>query len=299
MNFRTLTTTCLSISAILVVISIALFIYPGPKFSIEFTGGTLMEVQPEAGKTREDITKSVHEYEAASGVELGNFTVTGVRTASEQAFVLRLPTLTNEQHLALLATMEKNLGSVKELHYNTIGPSLSASLKTKSLQAIGIASVAIIVYLALAFRKLPRKLKAWKFGVLAIIGFLHDVIVTTGVFIVLGWFTTFEFDTLFVTALLTILAYSANDSIVIFDRIRANMSFDNRNENLETLVTRGLLQCVTRTVNTAVAALIMLVSLFFLGSDSIRWFILALTFGTVIGAYSSYFIAAPLLVYWK
>ena len=120
-----------------------------------------------------------------------------------------------------------------------------------------------------------------------------------GVFLVMGGFTTFEFDTLFVTALLTILAYSANDSIVIFDRIRANMTFENRSENLETVVAAGLRQCVSRTFCTAFAALIMLFSLFFLGSDSIRWFILALIFGTMIGAYSSYFIAAPLLAYWK
>ncbi|MSR86961.1 protein translocase subunit SecF [Candidatus Peribacteria bacterium] len=299
MTFRALTLPLLGLSAVLVVVSIALFIYPGPKFSIEFTGGTLIEVQLPLGKTRDDVTAAVHAFEEASKKDLGNFSVTAVKTANEQAYILRLPTITNEEHLVLLAQIEKKLGTVKELHYNTIGPSLSASLKTKSLQAIAIASIAIILYLAIAFRKLPRKLNPWKFGALAVVGFIHDVCVTTGFFIILGWFTTFEFDTLFVTALLTILAYSANDTIVIFDRIRANMSFDNRNENLEAVVSRGLKQCVTRTFSTAMAALIMLLSLFFLGSESIRWFILALTFGTLIGAYSSYFIAAPLLVYWK
>ena len=299
MTFQQLSKLCLGLSAILVIVSIALFIVPGPKFSIEFTGGTLMEIQPSADKTRDDVLSAIHAYEASTKHDLGNISVTAVKTASEQAFVLRLPTISNEQHVALMAELQKSLGSVNELHYNTIGPSLSASLKVKSLQAIAIASIAVILYLAIAFRKLPRKMNPWKFGILAIIGFLHDVIVTTGVFIIIGWFTTFEFDTLFVTALLTILAYSANDTIVIFDRIRANMSFDNRNEDLSTVIERGLRQCVTRTFSTAVAALIMLLSLFFLGSDSIRWFILALTFGTIIGAYSSYFIAAPLLMYWK
>ena len=299
MTFRAVTLPLLALSTVLVLVSIALFIYPGPKFSIEFTGGTLIEVQPSTGKTRDDVLQSLHAYETSSKKSLGNVSVTAIKTANEQAFVLRLPTITNEEHLALLASMEKTLGKLKELHYNTIGPSLSASLKTKSLEAIAIASIAIILYLAIAFRKLPRKLNPWKFGMLAVLGFIHDVCVTTGVFIILGWFTTFEFDTLFVTALLTILAYSANDTIVIFDRIRANMSFDNRSEDLSTVVARGLRQCVTRTFSTAVAALIMLLSLFFLGSESIRWFILALIFGTVIGAYSSYFIAASLLAYWK
>ena len=212
---------------------------------------------------------------------------------------MRLPPMNNEEHIALLKDLETQFGTVKEQKYNTIGPSLSASLKTKSLQAIVIASVAMIIYLTIAFRKLPRKLNPWKFGVLAVVGFIHDVCVTIGFFIILGWFTSFEFDTLFVTALLTILAYSANDTIVIFDRVRANMSFDNRNENMESVVSRALKQCLTRTFSTAFASLIMLFSLFFLGSESIRWFILALIVGTVIGTYSSFFIATPLLIFWK
>ncbi len=299
MTFQNVSKVLLCVSTLLVIGSIALFIYPGPKFSIEFTGGTLLQIQTVDGKTRDDVLQAVRSYEEASKEDLGNVSVTAVKTATEHGFVLRLRPMSNEEHVALLASLEKSLGKVDEQHYNTIGPSLSASLKTKSLQAIAFASIAVILYLALAFRKLPRKMNAWKFGILAIVGFLHDVIITTGAFIILGWFTTFEFDTLFVTALLTILAYSANDTIVIFDRIRDNMSFDNRSEDLSAIIIRGLRQCVTRTFSTAIAALIMLFSLFFLGSESIRWFILALIFGTVIGAYSSYFIAAPLLMYWK
>lgn len=299
MTFRQLSTFFLGLSAILVFGSIVLFIVEGPKYSIEFTGGTMLQIELPAGKDREDVLAALKNYEESAKQSLGNYSVTAVKTASEEAFLLRLRPVNNEEHIALLAQMNESIGGVKELKYNTIGPSLSRSLKTKSFQAIAFASVAVILYLAIAFRKLPRKLNPWKFGVLAIVGFLHDVIVTIGVFIVLGWFTSFEFDTLFVTALLTILAYSANDTIVIFDRIRANMTFDNRTEELSTVVAVGLKQCVTRTFATACASLIMLFSIFLLGSESIRWFILALIFGTIIGAYSSYFIAAPLLMYWK
>lgn len=298
MTFRSLTRFFLALSAVLVAVSLVLFFTPGPKFSIEFTGGTLMQIEV-SGKTRADVIAAVQEYERTAGGSLGNYTVTAVKTASEDAFVLRLPPIDNERHLALLAALTQSLGDVREQKFNTIGPSLSASLKTKSLQAIAIASVAVVLYLALAFRKLPRKLNPWKFGVLAIVGFLHDVIVTTGVFIVLGWFTSFEFDTLFVTALLTILAYSATDTIVIFDRIRANLTFENRSEDLSAVIITALRQCVMRTFGTATSTLIVLFSLFFFGAESIRWFILALMFGIVIGAYSSYFIAAPLLMYWK
>ncbi|MBI2635749.1 protein translocase subunit SecF [Candidatus Peregrinibacteria bacterium] len=312
MTFPRLSKYFLGFSAILVLASATLFVVAGPKYSIEFTGGTLLQIELPADKTRDDVISALQSYEESAGsadatiqpdagrpAALGNFTVTAVKTASEEAFLIRLRPMDNEEHISVLAHLRTSLGDVKELKYNTIGPSLSRSLKAKSLQAIAFASVAVILYLAIAFRKLPRKLNPWKFGVLAIIGFLHDVIVTVGVFIVIGWFTTFEFDTLFVTALLTILAYSANDTIVIFDRIRANMTFENRSEELSKIIVAGLRQCVTRTFSTAFASLIMLISLFFLGSDSIRWFILALIFGTVIGAYSSYFVAAPLLMYWK
>lgn len=312
MTFPRLSRYFLVLSAILVLTSAALFVVAGPKYSIEFTGGTLLQIELPADKTRDDVVSALQSYEESEDTAdaslqpdsgrpaaLGNFTVTSVKTASEEAFLIRLRPMDNEEHLSVLTHLRASLGDIKELKYNTIGPSLSRSLKVKSLQAIAFASVAVILYLAIAFRKLPRKLSPWKFGVLAIVGFLHDVIVTVGVFIVIGWFTTFEFDTLFVTALLTILAYSANDTIVIFDRIRANMTFENRSEELSKIIASGLRQCVTRTFSTAFASLIMLVSLFFLGSDSIRWFILALIFGTVIGAYSSYFVAAPLLMYWK
>jgi preprotein translocase subunit SecF len=136
-------------------------------------------------------------------------------------------------------------------------------------------------------------------GVIAVFAFLHDIIVTIGAFTILGFFTSFEFDTLFVTALLTILAYSANEAIIVFDRIRANLNIERRNEDLSIVVLAALRQCVRRTVGTTVCILIMLLSLFFLGSESIRWFVLALIFGSIMGVYSSYFVAAPLLVYWN
>lgn len=298
MSFRTLSKIFLGISVVMVAASIALFIYPGPKYSIEFTGGTLLQIQVPAGKTREDVVAAIQQYEVSAS-PLGNYSVTGVKTASEEAFILRLRAMSNEEHVALMESFGKSLGDVQELKYNTIGPSLSASLKWKSLQALAIASVATILYLALAFRKLPRNLSPWKFGLIVVAAFMHDVIVTIGAFIVLGWFTSFEFDTLFVTALLTILAYSTNEAIVVFDRVRANLSFENRSDDLSTVVVAALKQCVGRTTGTTVAILIMLSSLFIMGAESIRWFILALIFGAVMGVYSSYLVAAPLLMHWQ
>ncbi len=300
MSFQRLSAVLLGISALAVIASCVLLFVPGPKFSIEFTGGTLMSVQLPEGKTKEDLSKAVASFASASGAALGNYSVSGVRGLSEgSSFVIRMRPLSNEEHLALLAHIQTTEPDAKELQFNTIGPSVSQSLKNRTFTAIGVASFAVITYLAFSFRKLPRKLNPWKFGFLAVVSFLHDVVITTGVFIVIGQYTSFEFDTLFVTALLTILAYSTSDTIVIFDRIRANLSFENRSENFAVTAVRALKESVSRTLGTGVSTLIMLTALFILGAESIRWFILALIFGIVMGTYSSYFVASALLIRWK
>lgn len=298
MSFLKLSKVCLTISSGLVVASFALLVVPGPRLSIEFTGGTLMEIRAPENKGKAEIESSLKGFTTKESKSLENVNVAAVRDARGASFVLRLPPMDNEEHLALLSHLQKDLGKAEELRFNTIGPSVSASLRSNALLALVIASFALIVYLAFSFRGMPRPLSPWKFGVLAVIAFIHDVIITAGVFTIISRYTSFEVDTLFVTALLTILAYSANDTIVIFDRIRSSVQHDPK-ADLALTVPRGLRECVTRTVNTTMASLIMLSTLFVLGSDSIRWFILALIIGTVVGTYSSYFVAAPLLVFWK
>ncbi len=290
----------LAVSAVLVVASVVLFIEPGPKFSIEFTGGTLMELKLPAEATKDELHAALDDFKEKEKTELGNYSITVINDQQGRSFLVRTAPLSNEQHVALMASLTGRWKDLQELKYNTIGPSLSQSLKRNSVIALSVASAAIILYLAFAFRKMPRQLSPWKFGALAVLAFLHDVIITSGLFIVVGWFTSFEFDPLFVTALLTILAYSANDTVVIYDRIRDKFQSEGgKATHLESIVNTALRECVTRTFNTVMAALIMLASIFFLGADSIRWFVLALMTGTLVGAYSSYFIAAPLLVYWK
>lgn len=298
-TFKALAKFFLAVSTLLVIGSIILLIKPGPKFSIEFTGGTLMEVQLPNVQTKTDLSSFLATFKLQDGTTIENPSVSAVTGLNGTSFVIRMRPLSNEEHIQLLDGLKKQFTTLKELQFTTIGPSVSASLKQRTFVALGVASVAIVLYLAFAFRKLPRRLKPWKFGVLAVLAFIHDVIITAGVFTVLGQFTNFEFDTLFVTALLTILAYSTNDTIVIFDRIRANLSFENRSEPFELTAARGLRQSVTRTLNTMMSVLIMLFSLYFLGSESIRWFILALIFGMVIGTYSSYFVASALLIFWQ
>ncbi|MEK7563607.1 MAG: protein translocase subunit SecF [Patescibacteria group bacterium] len=297
MSFLRLSKFFIPISVLLVLGSIFLMLKPGPKLSIEFTGGTLVELKLPEGKTKEDIVSAAQAFTpASSGVGLGNIAAASTKDGT---VMLRMRNLSNEEHLELLAHLETGTEKIQELQYTTIGPTVGASLKKRAGWALVIASLAIIVYLAAAFRKIPGRMSPWSFGVAAVVALLHDIIITVGVFIIIGWYTTFEVDTLYVSALLSIMGYSVNDTIVIFDRIRSNLVSDGKRESLESIVDRSLLETLTRTVNTGVGALIMLLVLFFFAAESIRWFILTLIVGTVIGTYSSFFIASPLLVWWQ
>lgn len=255
-----------------------------------------MELDLPEGKTQEDLSTALAAH-TASGVNVQNANISRTRT---DTYFVRIPTITNDQHTALLAHLDTTLGDVNELQYTTIGPTVGESLRQRAFWALLAASIAIVLYLAAAFRKIPKALSPWTFGLSAIIAVVHDVMITVGIFTILSHYTTFQFDTLFVTALLSIMGYSVSDTIVIFDRIRDNL-FDEgkRVGNIEEIADRSLWQSFTRTINTGLGALIMLFALFFFGSESIRWFMLALIIGTIVGTYSSYFVATPLLVFWK
>jgi len=267
---------------------------PGPKLSIDFTGGTLVEVTLPADKTKEDIKVSLESFEIDPPI--GNVSVSKTK---DETVLMRMRNLSNEEHLALVDHLGETVGEVTERQFTTIGPTVGKSLKKRSMWALGIAAIAIVLYIAFAFRKVPRKSSPWRFGIIAVITLLHDVFITVGIFVILSHTTNFEFDTLFITALLTILGYSVNDTIVIFDRIRDNLFLQERREEFEAVAERSLHQSINRSINTSVSTLIMLGALFFLGSESIRWFVLTLIVGAIIGTYSSIFLATPLLIYWR
>lgn len=287
----------LPVSALLSLISLVTLVYPGPNVGIEFTGGTLMEIQLAPEHTKEEFTESLNTFEVAE--PLGTLSLFAAEHDEGQSFLLRLRLLSNEEHLALLRHLEDDFGAVKELKFTTIGPSVSATLKQKAFLALACASAAIILYIAMAFRKIPRRLNSIRFGVVAIIAPLHTILILVLIFTILSRYTAFQVDTLFVTALLSVMGYSVNDVIVILDRIRDNVLQIRGKGDFEELAERSLQQTLRRTLNTGLGALLMLFSLLFFGTESIRWFILAMILGTFIGTYSSYFIATPLLVLWE
>ena len=284
----------LGLSSALVLTSVVLLFVPGPKMSIDFTGGTMIEIRLPDDIHKSNVEDALATFESEN--PLGNVALS--KTKSNTVF-MRMRDISNDEHIALQLHLRSELGQIKELQFTTIGPTVGESLKKRSFWALGIAAIAIVLYIAFAFRKIPRKLSPWRFGIIAVVTLIHDVLITVGIFIIISQVTTFEFDTLFITALLTILGYSVNDTIVIFDRIRDNLSEQGRKEEFSEIADKSLSQSITRSINTSVSTLIMLSCLFVLGSESIRWFVLTLITGAIIGTYSSLFLATPLLVYWK
>lgn len=295
MSFLGASRFLLPCSLALAIGSAVVLVYPGPRLSVEFTGGTLMEIQLPEGKTKDDLASALSGL-MFEGQALGNVSLSQTR---DRSVLIRSRALGNEEHRAIGKHIEEKLGPSPELQFTTIGPTVGQSLRVRALWAVVIAATAIVLYLAFAFRKIPRRFSPWTFAVSAIIATLHDTLVTLGIFTIIGHFTAFEMDLLFVSALLSIIGYSVNDTIVVFDRIRDNLFLDTHREDFTAIAERSLRQTMTRTINTGTGALIMLFALFFFGAESIRWFVLTLIIGTVVGTYSSFFVATPLLIYRK
>jgi preprotein translocase subunit SecF len=249
-------------------ISIGLLISPSPRLSIEFTGGTRMELETVSAKSQEEVTNALNAFKEQELFPIVNKRQDGV-------FVVRIKGISDDMRKILM------------------------TLKIRAIYALLAASIGIILYLAFAFRSIPRRYSPWKFGVVAVATLLHDVMVTVGIMSLVSHATSFEADTLFITALLTILGYSVNDTIIIFDRIRDNLLSQEKREDFAVICNRSVGESWKRSCFTSGSTLIMLCSLFALGPASIQWFVLTLIIGILLGTYSSIFVATPLLVYWN
>lgn len=275
---------------ILVVLSLGLIAAWGLKPGIELSGGSLLQVSYPAGSR-----PAVEAVRAAVG-KLGLGEVR-VQPSGTDGYILRQRDLTTDEKASLEATLG-TLGAAHEDQFNSIGPSIGAELAQKAWVAIGLVVACIIAFIAFAFRKVSRPVAAWKFGLVAVGTLLFDVLVPMGMFAVLGHVRGAEVDSLFIVALLTILGISINDKIVVFDRIRENLLMQKRESFGET-VDRSVTQTLSRSINTSMTVVIMLLALYVFGPKSTQAFALTLTVGMVVGTYSSIFLAAPLLVAWE
>lgn len=276
--------------AIILPGALSLFLW-GLKLSIDFTGGsrvTLLYPQ----KVNERTVEQVHKAFAQERIEIVTL------QQSENRVIVRTKPLNEKQDAKLLQDLKKNAGAVKQEEFETIGPVIGKEIAINALNAVIIASVLIVLYIAWAFRGVRKPVSSWRFGVCAIIALLHDALVVLGIFSLLGHFFEVEVDSLFVTALLTVIGFSVHDTIVVFDRIRENLR-RNISAPFPQIVNDSILQTFVRSLNTSLTAMLVLFTLLMFGGDSIRWFVVAMLIGIASGTYSSIFNASQLLVVWQ
>ncbi len=212
--------------------------------------------------------------------------------------VVRTKPLDQKAHTALLSKLQLQYPNVKEEEYETVGPTIGSETTKNAFLGVLVASLLIVLYIAWSFRSVPRPANSFRFGVAAIIALLHDALVLLGIFSILGHFFGVEVDSLFVTAILTVIGFSVHDTIVVFDRIRENLK-KMGGEDFGYVVNESILQTLTRSLNTSLTVILVLFTLLLFGGESTKWFIAALLIGVVSGTYSSIFNAAPLLVLWQ
>ena len=279
-----------SISIISSLISIAAIMFFGLRWGIDYKGGTVIEFQTN-NADRATLSKSILDDLSYRGYQ--------IKESAGDKVVVRLETLSNDQHQNLASRLTEKMPDYVETQYDTVGPTISNELRNKSILAIILASLAIIIYIAYAFRKVPRPLSSWKFGTCAVVALAHDLLITTGFVSIMGHFLPWmEVDALFITALLTIMGFSVHDTIVVYDRLRENF-IRNPHQDFELSAEESINQTIVRSINTSMTTIIVLSALLIFGSISIKYFIAILVFGIAIGTYSSIFTAIPLLIYWQ
>lgn len=284
----------LIISGALVLISVLSLIFWGLKFGADFTGGALMEVEfknikrPEINLIREKVNSI-----------LGNAVV---QASGENNVLLKFSSIDEETRQLILKSLKDKFaskdGNVEEIRFESIGPAIGREMKRKALWAVVLVNFGIMVYVAWAFKKVSKPVSSWIYALSAIAALIHDILITAGLFSVAGHFWGMEFDFMIVVALLTILGYSVNDTIVVYDRIRENLLKAKRSD-FENTINESVNQTLARSVNTSLTTELALLALYFFGGETIKHFVLVLIFGIFIGTYSSIYIASALIVEWE
>jgi len=279
-----------AISATLVIASIISLATFGLSLGIDFKGGSIMEIKFEEKRIAHEEIRG-----ALTDLGIGNVIVQDIGSVG---LILRFKEVDETVHQDILNKLE-TFGSLEELRFESIGPVIGDETKRKSLWAVSLVLVMILIYVAWAFRRISFPLKSWQYGVVALIALFHDVLITAGIFSFFGHFLNIEIGVPFVAALLTILGYSVNDTIVVFDRIRENVFRQGSIFNFEKVIDMSVSQTYVRSINTSITTLLMLVAIFLFGGSTVQYFVLTLIIGIAIGTYSSLFLASPLLFSWS
>lgn len=274
-------------SLLTIILSIVIIVAVRPVWGIDFVGGSLIEIEADSAATDGIHNLLVDQFKLPASIQ----------TTNDGSLIIRTNFIDETTHASIIAALrEKGWLTGQERRFETVGPTIGQELRRKSLVAVSLVIVGITTYLAYSFRGTKGLVAPWKFGVAAVYALIHDLILVTALFVIFGKIWGAPVDTLFVTAQLAILGYSVNDTIILFDRLKKEW-LKNRSASLLDLMNKSMWLTLGRTLNTSFCILLTLLALLFFGGSTIRWFIVALTAGTITGTYSSLFVAGPLLNY--
>jgi preprotein translocase subunit SecF len=269
---------------------ISLMLY-GLNLSVEFTGGSRLTLA---------FNKTVTDSQLSQIKTVFTNNKIKVQTIekSDKSLFVRTSPIDQKQDIKIVGDLKAKIGDFKQAEYETVGSVIGSETLNNAYLGLVVASILIVLYITWSFRKVPKPTSSLRFGVCAIIALIHDVLVLLGIFSILGHFLGVEIDSLFVTAILTVIGFSVHDTIVVFDRIRENLKRVGGSD-FPQVVNDSILQTFDRSLNTSLTVVLVLIALLLFGGDSIRWFVVALLVGVISGTYSSVFNASPLLVVWQ
>lgn len=271
-------------SGLLFIASVVVLSVWGLRLGVDFTGGSMFEFRVEKEATANDIAAALHTV--VNDVQ--------IQQTARGTFLVKMPPVSESDHQAITKSLQSSFGTVVEEQFNSIGPTVGNELKQKTVMAILLVTLMVLVYIAWSFRHVSRPVPSWVYAGIVVFTFIHDVSIPLGIFSALGHFRGLEIGSPFIAAVLTILGYSINDTIVVLDRVRENLR--RASGAFEEIVETSVRQTIARSINTSLTTILALAAVFLFGGASIQSFALALIIGIVLGTYSSIFIASPLLV---
>ena len=278
-------TLFIGIAIAMVVMSGVAIAQFGIKKGIDFTGGTVVEINYATSSVPKVDVEAFH----AKDIKVFTTGPSSFKFISQKSY--------DDTKVTMVALLNPTSHPYTETQVNTVGASMGSEMTKKAIIAIIIVAFAILSFIAFAFREVSVPVASWKYGVVAMVTIIHDIIIPTGVYAFLSSRYGAEIDTLFVVALLTVMAVTISDKIVVFDRIRENLKNFGTKRPFETVVDESLIQTFTRSINTSMTTVLSLVALYFYGPESTKFFSLTLMVGIIVGTYSSIFVASPILTY--
>ncbi|MBI3231580.1 MAG: protein translocase subunit SecF [Candidatus Doudnabacteria bacterium] len=276
----------LVISGLILAFGLFSLLFYGLRLGIDFTGGSLLEIK---------FKQNFDQNRVKTALNLMGLEGHSLQTSENFGLIIKTKPLSKNEYDSVISELRSKVGELEESKFESIGPVIGKELRLKALYQLGFVSLGILLYIGYAFRRVAKPVSPWKFGLAAIIALFHDLLFMLGFFSLLGKFKGMEIDSMFVTAVLTVLGFSVHDTIVVFDRIRENLKI-YAGQGIEFIINHSIAQTIVRSLNTSLTVLFVLLALLLFGGATTQNFVLALFVGIMVGTYSSIFIASPMLL---